>query len=104
MVKPVVTTKKGPGGETIRKVFQKEYFVCDLNLGGDTKMKQTKLSFKIVLRADKRPESAVTSTDKPDSNCNSKNTFSTSTGGTENKTAGQEHGAGINSDDEKGLE
>ena len=104
MVKPVVTTKKGPGGETIRKVVKKEYFICDLNLGGDTKMKQTKLSFKIVLSADMSRESAVTSTDEPDSNCNSNNTFPTSTGGTENTNAEQEHRAGINFDDEKGLE
>ena len=43
--KPLMTSYTGPDGEEKRKMTKKLCYVCDLNLNGKKKMKQTRLSF-----------------------------------------------------------
>ena len=43
--KPVMTTFTGPNGEERRKMTKKLYYVCDLDMSGRKKLRQTRLSF-----------------------------------------------------------
>ena len=45
-----------PDGRTYKTYVRESYFVCDLNLTGRTKLKQTKLSFNKLKQEDRKGE------------------------------------------------
>ena len=92
MFRPVSKSVQGPDGKVQRKIVKKEYFVCDIGLGGGGRLNQTKLSFSLVLRTQDTPENQEVDITR---------TLATTSEGNTDSTAATK-GAGINSDDEKG--
>ena len=92
MFRPVSKSVQGPDGKIQRKIVKKEYFVCDIGLGGGGRLNQTKLSFSLVLRTQDTPENQEVNITRRLATTSEGNTYSTAA----------TNRAGINSDDETG--